>query len=123
MTSEGAFRQEGLRQNDFVEKVMPDPSQPAPPMTGFEGLLGKSTRSGHWRLYFGRELDLYMEFQERDVLRVGSIPQEQSGREFATMQAVLLSPDATVEVISRTQSLGARMPAALFNLILGHRHR
>jgi hypothetical protein len=46
MTSEGAIGQEGLRQIEFVEKVMADPSEEKT-MTVFEGLLGKSTRSGY----------------------------------------------------------------------------
>jgi hypothetical protein len=127
MTSEGAFRQEKLRPNDFVEKVMPDPSQPAPPMTVFEGLLGKSTRSGHWRLYFGSELDLCLEFQERDV-RVESIPKEQSGLGF-DLQKVWMSPDTNIEVICRSRDLQAGMTAELLDVLLlpqaarGHRHR
>jgi hypothetical protein len=124
MTSEGAFGQEGLRQNDFVEKVMPDPSYPAPPMMGFDGLLGKSTRSDYWRLYFGIELDLYMEFQERDVLRIDSIPKEESGLGFATLQRVWMRPDTRVEVIYRNRSsLQAEMPAELLDILLVPRAR
>jgi hypothetical protein len=128
MTGEGALGQEGLRQNDFVEKVMADPSEDKPPMTVFEGLLGESTRSGHWRLYFGSELDLCLEFQESDVKIVETIPKELSGLGF-DMQKVWMSPDTKIEVICRNRDLQAGMTAELLDILLmpqttrGHRHR
>src|SRR5215207_11731795 len=116
MTGEGALGQEGFRQNDFVEKVMADPSEDKPPMTVFEGLLGKSTTSGHWRLYFGSELDLYLEFQE-DGVKIETIPKELSGLGF-DLQKVWMSPNAEIEVICRSRTLQARMTAELLDILL-----
>jgi hypothetical protein len=127
MTSEEAFRQEKLRPNDFVEEVMLNSSQPGPPMTVFEGLLGKSTRNGHWRLYFSSEFDLYLEFPESDV-RIRTIPKEISGLGF-DLQKVWMSPDTPIEVICRSRELQAGMTAELLDVLLspqearGHRHR
>lgn len=51
----------------FVEKLAPDPAQPAEG-TRFVGFLGKSTRSGYWRLYLDATLRDYLEIAEEDIL-------------------------------------------------------
>ena len=78
MASEHAHNAGELRQHPLVENLVPDPTQPAPPMKAFEGLLGKSGREGYWRLYLSRELNDYIEVKEEDVLNGVSIPQELS---------------------------------------------
>jgi hypothetical protein len=130
MTSEGAFGQEGLIQNDFVEKVMADPSEDKDPMTVFEGLLGKSTSPDDLRLYFGSELDLYLKFQfQEDDMKIETIPKELTGRGF-DLQKVWMSPDTSIEVASRSRDLRAGMTAELLDILLfpqparwGHRNR
>jgi hypothetical protein len=130
MTSEGAFGQEGLIQNDFVEKVMADPSEDKDPMTVFEGLLGKSTSPDDLRLYFGSELDLHLEFQfQEDDMKIETIPKELTGRGF-DLQKVWMSPDTSIEVVSRSRDLRAGMTAELLDILLfpqparwGHRNR
>jgi hypothetical protein len=129
MTSEGAFGQEGLIQNDFVEKVMADPSEDKPPMTVFEGLLGKSTRPDFLRLYFGSELDLHLEFQFQDDMKIETIPKELTGRGF-DLQKVWMDPITSIEVVSRGRDLRAGMSAELLAILLfpqpahwGHRPR
>jgi hypothetical protein len=130
MTSEGAFGQEGLIQNDFVEKVMADPSEDKDPMTVFEGLLGKSTRPDALRLYFGSELDLHLEFQfQEDDMKIETIPKELTGRGF-DLQKVWMRPDTSIEVVARSRDLRAVMTAELLDILLfpqparwGHRNR
>jgi len=130
MTSEGAFGQEGLIQNDFVEKVMADPSEDKDPMTVFEGLLGKSTSPDDLRLYFGSELDLYLKFQfQEDDMKIETIPKELTGRGF-DLQKVWMNPDTSIEVVSRSRDLRAEMKAELLDILLfpqptrwGHRNR
>jgi hypothetical protein len=128
MTIEGALGQEELGQNRFVEMVMPNPSQPKPPMTEFEGLLGKSTSPDALRLYFGSELDLFMEFQRDPELHIESIPKEQTGLGF-DLQRVWMKPETRIEVICRSRRLEEGMTAELLAILLmpqttrGHRHR
>jgi hypothetical protein len=91
----------------LVEKLVPDPSQPPPPTVALVGLLGRSRREGHWRLYFSTELNRYAEFKEEDVLRSVKIPREQ--RPFAGLEAtrVWLKREAEVEY-TRTESRRVR---------------
>ena len=57
-----------LDQDPFVERVRPDPSQPAVPTRALVGFLGNSNREGYRRLYFSHELDYYAEFRTEDVI-------------------------------------------------------
>ena len=66
-----------LWQDDLVENLMPDPSR-APEAVALTGWLGKSTRDGHWRLYLTPQLDEYVEFEEKAVLRSQSLGSEQT---------------------------------------------
>jgi hypothetical protein len=123
MTNEGAFGQEGLTQSDFVEKF-----QDAPPTRVFEGLLGKSTSPDALRLYFSSELDLFMEFQERDKQHIQLIPKELTGLGF-DLQRVWMKPEAEITVVCRSLEKQAVMTAELLDILLmpqtarGHRHR
>ena len=124
MPEDAADGRNGLRQDQFVEEVMPDPSDPAPPMVVFAGLLGKSTTDGSWRLYFTEELDLYIEFKEDDVLKTKQIPGEHSGLGFESTK-VWMRSDATTEINFRTQSLqvSSLLTQGLINILTGFRHR
>jgi hypothetical protein len=102
MASETPSGQAGLSQHPFVEKLMPDPAQPATRTIQFEGLVGKSTRGeDYWRLYFDRELSDYIEFHKDDVLNTETIAKEHSPMGLESTR-VWLKRDAT---ITRTHSL------------------
>lgn len=66
-----------LWQDDLVENLMPDPSQPSNAVA-LVGWLGKSTRDGYRRLYFTPDLDEYVEFREEDVVQSQSLGAEQT---------------------------------------------
>lgn len=109
MAGETPSVQEGLSQHPFVEKLMPDPAQPAARTVQYEGLVGKSTRGeGHWRLYFDRDLSDYIEFNEEDVLNSELIAKERSPMELESTK-VWLRRDAT---ITRTHSQQVQADAA-----------
>lgn len=129
MTSEGAYGQEGLRQNDLVEKVMgvhPEGEPPIMPM--FEGLVGESTEGGYWRLYFGSELDLCMEFPEDGMETFETVSKDLTALGF-DLQKVWMKPETLITVKCRSQDLNAEMTAELLAILQtpqigrGHRHK
>lgn len=89
--------EEGLSEDAFVERRVPDPSQPPPPTVVLEGLLGRSAREGYWRLYFSRELDHYAEFGAEDVLFSEKVPEEQPPLVGLEATRVGLRRDAQIE--------------------------
>jgi hypothetical protein len=91
----------------LVESLVPDPSQLSPPTVTLAGLLGRSAKEGHWRLYFSSALKRYAEFEGEDVLGSVKIPKEQSP--FAGLEAtrVWLKREAEVEY-TRTESRRVR---------------
>jgi hypothetical protein len=84
-------------QDEFVERLRPDPSQPPQRVLTLAGLLGDSDRTGFRRLYFTRELDYYAEFRAEDVLDTASIPREEPPFLGDEATRVTLKRDATVE--------------------------
>jgi hypothetical protein len=66
------------RQDPIVQRLRPDPSQPAPRTTTLRGFLGDSDRQGYLRIYFTRTLDYYAEVRSEDVLQVVALPVQQS---------------------------------------------
>jgi hypothetical protein len=62
-----------LRQDDLIEKLVPDPAIPPHAITMF-GLVGKSNQAGYWRLYLTLQLNDYVEFSEKDVLHHQQVP-------------------------------------------------
>ena len=66
-----------LRQDELVDKLMPDPSQPQP-LTVISGFLGRSQQAGHWRLYLTPTLDEYVEIPEEDIVHNQLLGPEQS---------------------------------------------
>jgi hypothetical protein len=100
----------------FVERLVPDPSQPPTPTVSLAGLLGRSAKEGYWRLYFSSTLKRYVEFKEEDVLHSVKVPRALPP--FLGMEAtrVWIKRDAEVEY-TRTESrrvqansLAARWP-------------
>jgi len=66
-----------LAPEPLVESLMPDPSQHAGAMA-IVGFLGRSPRSGYWRLYMSPELSDYVEFGEADVVHTLPLSTQQS---------------------------------------------
>src|SRR5689334_14808375 len=66
-----------LRQDELVDRLMPDPSQQQP-LTILSGFLGRSPQAGHWRLYLTPTLDEYVEIPEEDIVHSQPLGQEQS---------------------------------------------
>ena len=85
------------RQDEFVERLRPDPAQPPQPVLTLDGLLGDSDREGYRRLYFSRALDQYAEFRSEDVVAMESVPDD--APPFVGLQStrVTLKRDAAIE--------------------------
>ena len=96
-------REEGLRENAFVEKLVPDPSQPPVPTVVLEGLLGRSPKEDYWRLYFTSEMNRYAEFREEDVVHSEAIPKEQPPLVGLEATKVWIRRDAKIRY-TRTES-------------------
>src|ERR1700736_1812143 len=62
-----------LRQDELIEKLVPDPATP-PDVILLAGLLGRSDRTGYVRLYLTPLLNEYVEISEKDVLHHQKIP-------------------------------------------------
>jgi hypothetical protein len=65
------------KQHDLVERLVPDPSQPAD-VTVLVGFLGKSAQAGTWRLYIAPDLSEYLEFPEESVRHTEDVKIAQS---------------------------------------------
>lgn len=62
------------RQDPYVQRMRPDPSDPARSVIAFSGLLGDSDRPGYRRLYLSKALNYYAEVRSIDIVHVDSIP-------------------------------------------------
>jgi hypothetical protein len=56
-----------VSQSAFIEKIMPDPSNPGS-VTPWLRLVGKSSEDAYRQLYLTLKLDTYIKFQEQDEL-------------------------------------------------------
>jgi len=66
-----------LKPDPLLERLLPDASQ-TPDVRVLVGLLGKSTRDGHWRLYLTLTLNEYVEFAEDDVVHSHTFERDES---------------------------------------------
>jgi hypothetical protein len=64
----------GLKQDPLVEKIVDDPNHSQTRLVS--GYVGKSTRSGYWRVYLNLEFSDYLEIAEADVLHVETLGDE-----------------------------------------------
>ena len=64
-----------LRQDELIEKLVPDPAAP-PDVIVLVGFLGKSSRAGYVRLYLTPKLNDYFEIPEKDVILTQSLATE-----------------------------------------------
>jgi hypothetical protein len=66
-----------VRLDDFVGRIVQDPSQP-PELLLLSGYLGASSEEGHVRLYLDEELSRYVELPEKAIRHTQELPPEQS---------------------------------------------
>jgi hypothetical protein len=64
----GANSSGGLPQHPLVERLKPDPAQPAKRVIELTGLPGQSDRPGYQRLYLTSRLEYYAEFPTEDIV-------------------------------------------------------
>ena len=91
-------------QHPYVEQIRPDPSKPPKAVVTLTGLLGRSDRDGHQRIYFTRDLTTYAEFLASDVLFVEPVPAADSPIQGIDASRVTLSQDATVHYTRSTKA-------------------
>lgn len=64
-----------MDEDEIIKQLVPDPSQ-IPDARLLFGYLGKSNRSGYWRLYFTPELNEFVEIPEDDILHSQKMDKE-----------------------------------------------
>lgn len=84
-------------QDPHVERLRPDPAQPAQQTVVLVGFLGDSDRPGRRRLYFTEQLDYYAEFRTDDVVSLNPVSAEESPFPGHEGTEVILKRDATIE--------------------------
>jgi hypothetical protein len=75
---------EGPKEDAVVERLVTNPAEP-PNLQILAGLLGKSSRPGHWRLYLNPILNEYVEVPETDVLHSQKIVRGPSRLEYTAL--------------------------------------
>ena len=90
---------EGLPQSPYVERLKPDPSQPAKRAVELVGLPGNSDRPGYQRLYLTTKLDYYAEFLTSDIVHSEAVAADQSPFPGHDATRVSVSRDATIHYI------------------------
>jgi hypothetical protein len=90
---------EGLPQHPYVERLKPDPSQPAKRVVELVGLAGNSDRPGYQRLYLTTRLDYYAEFLTSDMVHTEAVPADRSPFPGHEATRVSVSRDATIHYI------------------------
>ena len=79
-----------------MERLKPDPSQPAQRVIDLVGLAGDSDRTGYQRLYLTTKLDYYAEFMVEDIVYSQTIPADQSPFPGLEATRVSVRRDATI---------------------------
>ena len=98
-SNDGPDKPEELPEHPLVERLKPDPSQPAKRVTVLTGLPGKSDRAGYQRLYLTTKLDYYAEFPTSDMVHAEVVPADQSPFPGIEASRVSISRDATIHYI------------------------
>lgn len=88
----------GKKQDPRVERLRPDPSEPATRVRALSGLWGDSDRDGYARLYLTRDLTAYAEFRVDDVIQTTEIPPDRSPLLGEQATRVELPRDANVDI-------------------------
>jgi hypothetical protein len=95
----GAGSPDDLPQHPYVERLKPDPSQPAKRVIDLTGLPGNSDRPGYQRLYLTTKLDYYAEFLASDMVYSEAVAAEQSPFPGHEATRVSIGRDATIHYI------------------------
>jgi hypothetical protein len=95
----GAGSPDDLPQHPYVERLKPDPSQPAKRVVDLIGLPGNSDRPGYQRLYLTTKLDYYAEFLTPDMVHSEAVPADQSPFPGLEATRVSIGRDATIHYI------------------------
>jgi len=90
---------DGLPQHPYVERLKPDPAQPAKRVIDLTGLAGNSDRPGYQRLYLTTKLDYYAEFLASDMVHSEAVAADQSPFPGHEATRVSISRDATIHYI------------------------
>jgi len=89
----------GLPQHPYVERLKPDPSQPARRVIELLGLPGNSDRAGYQRLYLTTKLDYYAEFPTSDIVASETVAAGQSPFQGQEATRVSVARDATIHYV------------------------
>ena len=95
----GAGSPDDLPQHTLVERLKPDPSQPAKRVIDLTGLAGNSDRPGYQRLYLTTKLDYYAEFLASDIVYSEAVAADQSPFPGHEATRVSIGRDATIHYI------------------------
>jgi hypothetical protein len=85
----GANSSGGLPQHPLVERLKPDPAQPAKRVIELTGLPGESDRPGYQRLYLTSQLEYYAEFPREDIVHSEILPADRSP--FSSLESTRVS--------------------------------
>jgi hypothetical protein len=85
-------------QDPRVERLRPDPGEPAIRTRSLDGLWGDSDRPGYARLYLTRDLGVYAEFRVEDVVVTAEIPEERAPFVGEQSTHIELPRDANVDI-------------------------
>jgi hypothetical protein len=89
----------GLPQHSFVQRLKPEPAQPAKAVTTLTGLPGDSDRPGYQRLYLTTRLDYYAEFLASDIVHSEPVPADKSPFPGVEATRVSIARDATIHYV------------------------
>src|SRR5271165_4693497 len=89
----------GLPQHPHVERLKPDPGQPAKRVVLLIGLPGNSDRPGYQRLYLTTKLDYYAEFLTSGMVHAELVPADRSPLPGQATTQVSIARDATIHYI------------------------
>src|SRR5262245_18590199 len=59
-----------LEQDPYVDRLRPNPADPAPKIIELRGHLGRDTAAGYWRLYLSSDLGTYLRIAESDIVHL-----------------------------------------------------
>ena len=95
---------ERLPQHPYVERLKPEPSEPARRVVHLTGLPGNSDRAGYQRLYLTTKLDYYAEFRIADIAHAEVVSADRSPFLGHEATRVSVGRDATIDYIRRVSA-------------------
>jgi hypothetical protein len=67
-----------LKENNLVQRLVPDPGKPKEATVMVTGYLGKSSQQGYWRLYLSAGMNEYIEISEDDIVETQSLESKEN---------------------------------------------